>query len=297
MNTYVPRHDLNREPEEEIWELNKLNREAWSARLDTEDASTIYFSLTTLYLNAMYSVHSDPDAAQVDTWEAWTTAMQMYHAMFAMTTNPPGTELELMVNHQVRHPQATGPRYCTNASNWLTAFFLAVVCRDQQRYRQLCEIPVDRLREAGESEGTQYNPFTYHWISALQAFVLNRPGLGEELLAAMELSAPDRVDIGSPELMEMIVFPPMNTFLRLVERDTEKFNDALAQGLELFRTYQTSDAERTRDIEGVVSLPLLALACLAYDTDQVDSVFRLEVESGYLPKHLVQRSWYGEFPV
>ncbi|WP_232833114.1 immunity 49 family protein [Nocardiopsis sp. TNDT3] len=248
-------------------------------------------------MNALFSVHSDPDAAQVDTWEAWVTAMQMHHAMFAMTTNPPGTELELMVNHQVRHPKATGPRYCTNASNWLTAFFLAVVCRDQKRYRELCEISVDRLREAGESEGTQYNPFTYHWISALQAFVLNRPGLGEELLAAMELSAPDRAGIGSPELLGMIVFPPMNAFLRLVERDTEKFNDALAQGLELFRDYQISDAKRAQDIEGVVSLPLLALACLAYDTAQVDPDFRLEVESGYLPKHLLQRSWYGEFPV
>ncbi|MFC9088079.1 immunity 49 family protein [Nocardiopsis dassonvillei] len=293
----IPRHDLNREPEEDLWEENKSSRDTWSNRLDTEDASTIYFSLPSLYLDAMFSVEADPDAAQVDTWEAWVTAMQMHHAMFAMTTNPPGTELELMVNHQVRHPKATGPRYCTNASNWLTAFFLAVICRDQKRYRELCEIPVDRLREAGESEGTQYNPFTYHWISALQAFVLNRPGLGEELLAAMELSAPDRASIGSPELLGMIVFPPMNAFLRLVERDTEKFNDALAQGLELFRDYQISDAKRAQDIEGVVSLPLLALACLAYDTAQVDPDFRLEVESGYLPKHLVQRSWYGEFPV
>ncbi|NYH53296.1 hypothetical protein HNR06_002885 [Nocardiopsis arvandica] len=297
MTRSITRHDLNRAPEEDLWEESKSSRDTWSDRLDTEDASTIYFSLSTLYMSALYSVEADPDAAQLDTWEAWVTAMQMHHAMFAMTTNPPGTELELMVNHRVRHPEATGPRYCTNASNWTTAFLLAVICRDQQRYRELCEVPVELLREAGESEGTQYNEFTYRWISALQAFVLNRPGLGEELLAAMELSAPDRVDIGSPELTEMIVFPPMNTLLRLVERDTEKFNDALAQGLELFRAYQTADAKRARSIKGVVSLPLLAMACLAYDTAEQDPDFRLEVESGYLPKHLVQRSWYGEFPV
>ncbi|MEE2036485.1 immunity 49 family protein [Nocardiopsis sp. CT-R113] len=295
MSHYITRHDLGRAPEEDLWEENKSNRDRWSERLDT-DASAIDMSLSSFYLDAMFSIHEDPDAAELETWEAWVAALQMHHAMFMMATHPQGTELEVMFNHKIRRPRATGPEYCANAGNWTTAFFLAVICRDQQRYRQLCEIPVEFLREAGESDGTQYNPFTYHWISALQAFVLNRPGLDEELLAAMELSTPENADFGSPELMEMIIFPPMNIFLRLVERDSAKFNDSLAQGLELFRDYQTADEKRNHSIKGVVSLPLLAMACLAYDTAEQDPDFRLEVESGYLPKHLVQRSWYGEFP-
>ncbi|MEU3510315.1 Imm49 family immunity protein [Streptomyces longwoodensis] len=38
------------------------------------------------------------------------------------------------------------PRSYADAGNWLTTFWLAVVCRDQKRMSQLCEIPLDRLR-------------------------------------------------------------------------------------------------------------------------------------------------------
>ncbi|NYH52020.1 hypothetical protein HNR06_001609 [Nocardiopsis arvandica] len=243
----------------------------------------------------MFSTAADPEASRLETWEAWTTDMQMHHALFAVETSPPGTDLELMVHHRIRRTKATGPSSSTSAGNWTTAFFLAVICREQQRYRELCEIPVELLRAAGESEGTQYNPFTYHWISALQASVLNRPGLGEELLAAVELSTPECVDFGDTETLDKLVFPPMNTFLRLVERDSDKFNEALAQGLALHRDYYTADAGRTNDVEGVVPLGLLAMACLAYDTAEQDPDFHFAVESGYLPEHILQRSWYGEF--
>ncbi|ESU48014.1 hypothetical protein P376_4005 [Streptomyces sp. HCCB10043] len=35
----------------------------------------------------------------------------------------------------------------------------------------------------------------------------------------------------------------------------------------------------------------LAMACFA-----LDAGFPVEVESDYLPKHLLQRTWIGEFP-
>ncbi|AFR08370.1 immunity 49 family protein [Nocardiopsis alba] len=182
-----------------------------------------------------------------------------------------------MINRKLRRTTAIGPWYCTNVGNWLQAFFLAVVCREQQRYRDLCEIPVDLLREAGESEGTRYNPSSYHWAAALQDFVLHRPGLAENLTAAMELSTPERAEISDPEYLNKITFPPMN------------------QGLALHGDYWTT-GERINDIDGIVSLPLLALACLGYDTAEQNPDFHFDVESGYLPKHLLENSWYGEFP-
>lgn len=42
---------------------------------------------------------------------------------------------------------------------------------------------------------------------------------------------------------------------------------------------------------GLIALAPLAIACLAYDAG-----FRIEVESGYLPIALLERSWAGEFP-
>ncbi|SIO87614.1 hypothetical protein BQ8420_17000 [Nocardiopsis sp. JB363] len=222
--------------------------------------------------------------------------MQMHDALFKVTTTPEDEPVEVMINRQVRRTKGTGPMYCTNASNWLTGFYLAVICREQQRYRELCKIPVDLLREAGESDGARYNPYIYYWISAIQDFVLNRPGLGENLLQAMELSSPGSSELGSAATLDRLVFPQLNTFLHLVQRRSDEFNEALAEGLVAHGEYWTSSEERANNINGVVPMALLAFACFGYDAAEVESDFRFEVESGYLPKHLVQRSWYGEFP-
>ncbi|MFD3684384.1 immunity 49 family protein [Nocardiopsis sp. NPDC058631] len=239
----------------------------------------------------------DTDAARPETWESWVTWMQVSEAVLAVSTTEPGTRLTRRIDYQEHSLTAVEPAYFTNASNWLDAFYLAVTCREQERYRSLCQISVETLRQAGESQGSLYNPYIYHWIQALQAFVLNRPGLPDHLTKAMELSDPARSEIGTPETLNKLVFPQLNTLVHLVRRDSAKFNEALTEGLELFRSFHTATPERAEELDGGTPLGLLAMACLAYDTAEVDPDFRLEVESGYLPKHLVQRSWYGEFPV
>lgn len=238
----------------------------------------------------------DTEADKLETWEAWVTWMQMSEATLAVSTQEPGSQITRMINHEERILTAVEPDYFTNAGNWIQAFCLSVTCRDQERYRSLCHIPVETLKEAGESRGTKYNPHIYHMVSALQAFVLNRPGLMDHLAKAMELSDPENAEIGTPEGLNKLVFPQLNTLMYLVRRDSNGFNEALAQGLELFRSYYTYNEERAKSLDGGTPLTLLALACLAYDTAEVDPNFRFEVESGYLPKHILERDWYGEFP-
>ncbi|NYH52016.1 hypothetical protein HNR06_001605 [Nocardiopsis arvandica] len=46
----------------------------------------------------------------------------------------------------------------------------------------------------------------------------------------------------------------------------------------------------------VSSRSLLAMACLAHDKAERTPGFSPNVESEYLPKRPVKRSWYGEFP-
>ncbi|KQV12529.1 MULTISPECIES: immunity 49 family protein [unclassified Kitasatospora] len=73
--------------------------------------------------------------------------------------------------------------------------------------------------------------------------------------------------------------------------DGEKFNAALARGLELHREYWAADEDRVEDSNGFVSLPLLAIACLAHH----DAGLPVEVESEHLPEHLLLGSWVGEY--
>jgi hypothetical protein len=55
--------------------------------------------------------------------------------------------------------------------------------------------------------------------------------------------------------------------------------------------YWTIDEKRAADPAGHLALAPLAITCLAYDAG-----FPIEVESGYLPHHLLTRGWLGEFP-
>ncbi|PWV48631.1 immunity protein 49 of polymorphic toxin system [Nocardiopsis sp. L17-MgMaSL7] len=240
----------------------------------------------------------DTDADLLETWESWVFWMQVTEAALAVSTVEPGGRVVRMINGEERVLSTVEPNYFTNAETWLDAFFLAVTCRDKIRYEYLCQIPVDLLRSAGESSGTTYSPHIYPWISALQAFVLNHPGLFDHLSEAMELSDPANPNgFGEAEPLNKLAFPPMDAFMHLVRRDSDKFNESLALGLELFRSFHTATPERAEEIEGGVPLGLFALACWGYDTALVDPNFRFDVESGYLPKHILERDWIGEFPI
>ncbi len=110
----------------------------------------------------------------------------------------------------------------------------------------------------------------------------------------MELSDPRQGAFGG-EALDLLVFPGMEVFRQLLLGDTTKFNEALVHALESHKRYYTREEMRNR-ISGIVPLRLSALACLAYDKAEHTPGFSLEVESEYLPKHLLRRSWHGEFP-
>ncbi|RKS10773.1 immunity protein 49 of polymorphic toxin system [Nocardiopsis sp. Huas11] len=248
-------------------------------------------------LNAQIALTVDPEAAAIETWYAWTSAMQLYHAMFAVSATPEGETIECLIDQRVRVLKGMGPQYFANPGNWLTAFYLALTCRDKKRWIELANFPIEVLREQAEKGGSHFGRHTYHWISALQSMILNRPeSMFSELEKAIELSDPRSGALGG-DILDKLVFPEMNVFRCLVEGDVEGFNNALAQGLELFKDYYTEDEERSEDINGTVPLGLLAFSCLVYDRNRKRGDFPIEIESTYLPKFILNAAWYGEFAV
>ncbi|WP_241522764.1 MULTISPECIES: immunity 49 family protein [unclassified Streptomyces] len=251
-----------------------------------ESADLIDFTFTT----ALVALHArcvvDPRAAAVETWEATVNAMQLGSAFFAVTETSDGT-VECRINRKLRSIPALGPMPSADAGAWLTAFWLAVICRDQQRMTQLCEISLERLRSP---EGA-YDEYIYHWVDALQTYWLRRPGLVDKLIATIEASDPPVARIAPQDMLQGLLYPPINLFYHFVRKDEEGFNPALADALKLHKAYWTMDEDREADIDGSFALGPLAVACLAYDGG-----FTIDVESEYLPKHLLQRGWLGEFP-
>lgn len=228
----------------------------------------------------------DPTASRLETWEDVVTAMQIASAMFASATTPPGETVECRIAHEMRTiPGVTSP-HDSDCGNWLTAFWLAIVCRDQERMTRLAEVPLDVLR-GGE---LHYDDYAYHWVDALQAYWLERPGLAEKLTAAIEASYPNVARDTAPELLEKVLYPPINMFHKFVRRDHAGFNQALVEALRAHRQYSIAEQEETEGMAGMIALGPLAVTCLAYDAG-----FPIDVTSDYVPKHLLQRSWLGEF--
>lgn len=229
---------------------------------------------------------ADPLAEYSPTWRAWVAAMQVSSAMFASATASSGDVIEARISGKIRSIPASGPQHCANAGNWIKAFWLAIICREQGRMTQLCNVPIETLRESG----AEYDEYIYAWIDTLQSYWLKRGNVGDKLVAAVDGTDPDNVEIASRELMLKILYPPLDLFSWYLRQDHERFNIALIEAVQWHKEYWSEDEERAASCEGMVALGPLAMACLAFDAG-----FPIEIESDYLPKALLERAWVGEF--
>ncbi|MEV5602868.1 immunity 49 family protein [Streptomyces sp. NPDC052299] len=286
MTVVIARHDLQRgaEAEEHAHQLSEDLVEEMDELDDSSDLIDFTFSSSLLVLRARCAI--DPRASKVETWEATVNAMQVSSALFAASAVNEGT-VECRINRKLRTIPAAGPLSMADAGNWLSAFWLAVICRDEKRMTQLSEIPLERLR----SPQGQYDEYIYHWVDTLQTWWLRGLGLADKLIATIEASDPSVAQIAPRDLMDGVLYPPINLFYHYVRQDRDGFAPALADALKLHKAYWTLTEDRTTDIDGSIALGPLAIACLAHDAD-----FPLDIESDYLPKHLLQRTWIGEFP-
>jgi hypothetical protein len=283
----VARHGLPGGPDAERF-AERLS-ERLAKRIDSleQSADMIDFAFSTSVLTLHARCVVDPRAAAVETWEAVVNAMQLGSALFAVTGVSEGS-VECRIDRKLRTLPAVGPLSSADAGNWLTAFWLAVVCRDQRRMTRLCDIPLERLRAP---EGS-YDEYIYHWVDVLQTYWQRRPGLVEKLTDALQASDPSVARITPKDMLQGLMYPPINLFYHFVRKNEEGFSPALEEALKLHRAYWTLNEDREADIDGAIALGPLAIACLAYDGE-----LPIEVESEYLPKHLLQRGWLGEFPI
>ncbi|MFF3860291.1 immunity 49 family protein [Streptomyces sp. NPDC002209] len=226
----------------------------------------------------------NPTGNRFGTWDATVSAMQVGVAAFdaACVTEE---VVEARIAHELRTISATGPQFYANAGNWLTTLWFVIICRDQPRMNRMCQVSLELLRASG-AEGDEY---IYHWVDALQTYWREQPGLLEKLTAAIEQSHPDIATTVPRDLLQCVLYPPINLFYQFLRKDQDGFNQALVEALELHKAYW-STPERAHDIAGFLALGPLAIACLARDAG-----LSIEVESDYLPLRLLDRSWAGEF--
>ncbi|MGZ3144430.1 immunity 49 family protein [Lentzea chajnantorensis] len=233
-----------------------------------------------------YATVLDPTAENLTTWDAVVQAMQVTTGIFAAAGATEGT-VEWLIGERTVQIPATGPVHYANFKRWLDAFWLAAIVRDKKCLDLLASFPLDIIKE---SVG-QYEESDALWARALQMFTKSEPGMAEALAEAMAATDPERLRVSTPDYALRLAFPVMNAFLNMVRSNHEReFNEALVQALEQFKAYWTENSELADNPRGFVALAPLGLACIAKD-----SGLNVEVESDYLPKHLLLGSWVGEY--
>lgn len=233
---------------------------------------------------AGYRCVTDQRAAWSDTWSSFALAMQASSAIFAAANQADG-EVEFRLKDEVVRTTATGPTTNNDAVTWLDALYLAMVCRERARVGLLAAIPVELLSDAR----SEFDEYVYSWVRTWQAYLGDDENLIELVLETMRGADPAAVQHSSEQVVLQIDFPLAELFYHFTQRDEEKFNEALANALELHKQFWTRSDESRLEPRGFIALGPLAIACLARD-----SGMGIDVESEYLPKHLLEGTRVGE---
>ncbi|MCY0946463.1 immunity 49 family protein [Streptomyces antarcticus] len=285
MATRIPRHEFRTDnAAAAMAPVSESAAEALAGLETSEDDR--YDALTLTLAAAKWHCLADPIADRFTTWEAWILAMQAGTALFAAGQATEGTvTCRIGVNGEERELPATGPQEYLHAGNWLTAFYLTAICRENERVNQLAQVPLSFLRESG----AEFDDYLYSWVETLQNRWFGRQETWDTLVRAVDGTDPANVRIAEKELMLKILYPPLNLFHRYLSQESELFNEALAEALTWHKEYWTTSEARARSAEGLVALGPLAIACMAHDAGMP-----IEVESEYLPKELLEFGWAGE---
>ena len=166
MVTTIDRHEFRTDNTAELMVPIVTSAEDVIAHLETsEDAR--YDALAGTLALAKWRCLTNPTAGEFPTWEAWVTAMQVGCGLFASGTAAEGpVPCRVGSSGEVKNLPATGPQDYLHAGNWLTSFYLALICRENDRVNQLAQVPVSFLR----ASGAEFDEYIYAWVETLQNF-------------------------------------------------------------------------------------------------------------------------------
>jgi hypothetical protein len=269
----ISRHALNPELVQEGSEGGKelLAKVLSSA---THNAAALSIVLGTARTYAGYLTAAN--AATTELCRALRIGAQASAAIFALASNTGNVEFALDNRHAKL--AATGPTDATHVGNWRIGWWLAHIVRDGTAIDQLAATPIEIMRRSS----TRGDECQYLFVEALQAFEQRTPDWSTKLQAALDATDPARVKLSDEEFVLNILVPEMQMLFRLALGDIAPFVAALEFALERHKKYW-SKGDRKRDPDGFLAVGALAIASIA-----VDAGMRIDIESEYAPRQLIE---------
>ena len=164
-------------------------------------------------------------------------------------------------------------------SQWLDAYFLAVITRDSESMDSLANFPVEIMKQSATKAG----PVSYKLVEVFQAFHHRQDNYPSLLNQCMKMA----VDQGNDWALG-IAMGYLETFAALTTDIGFDFNETLAKNVQLQEKYwiNASDPD-TVPVESFLPLQLLGMACMWRDMGNT-----VTVESDSLPRFLIEGTYF-----
>lgn len=275
----IPRHEISVDFARD--QADTLQRLIESALEDIEtDPDALSAARRRALMRFEYLTALDPTAGEKETWQAAVFASQTANAAFARTSKAEDTVRCRLGDREYDLP-VLGPSHHATPVDWLTAAFLAVITRSEERLAELSKVGEYTLR----GSGAQVEDYVHPWIETLQRHLGGDQVPPALLESVIDLTDVKQAKFATPDFMLLVAYPPANILFRVLRGTAEQFNNALMQATTSHRDYWRQ-ADFADNPDGFVAIAALAMAIRGKDNG-----FPVEVESGYLPENLVNGTW------
>lgn len=164
-------------------------------------------------------------------------------------------------------------------SQWLDAYFLAVITRDSESMDSLANFPIEIIKQSATKAG----PVSYKLVEVFQAFHHRQDNYPSLLNECMKMA----VDQGDDWALG-IAMGYLETFAALTTDIGFDFNETLAKNVQLQEKYWiNASGPDTVPVESFLPLQLLGMACMWRDMGNT-----VTVESDSLPRFLIEGTYF-----
>ena len=164
-------------------------------------------------------------------------------------------------------------------SQWLDAYFLAVITRDSESMDSLANFPVEIMKQSA----TKADPVLYSLVEVFQAYHHRHPDYPKMLNDTMK----ELIDDGDDWSLD-VGMGYLETFAALTTDIGFDFNETLAKNIQLQEKYWiNASGPDTVPVESFLPLQLLGMACMWRDMGNT-----VTVESDSLPRFLIEGTYF-----
>ncbi|MEO3681787.1 immunity 49 family protein [Shewanella vesiculosa] len=167
-------------------------------------------------------------------------------------------------------------------SEWIDAYFLAVITRDTESMDSLANFPIETMKQSA----TQAGPVSYKLIEVFQAYHHHQADYPKLLDECMGMAVKQNDDWAI-----YIAFGYLETLAALSPATFDvgcDFNEALAKNLQAQERYHIYEAGPDHaPVDSFLPLQLLGMACMWHDMGN-----EVIVESDSLPRFLIEGKYF-----